>query len=66
MTNWLVGGFVRTERAVGANTTAWAQGQAEFLGAVVTAGQHPHLAATVQDLTPPTAPTTSSTASYPA
>jgi AcrR family transcriptional regulator len=52
MINGLVGGFVRTERAVGTNTTAWAQGQAEFLGAVVTAGQHPHLAATVQDLTP--------------
>lgn len=52
MINGLVGEFVRTERAVGMNTTAWAQGQADFLGAVVTAGQHPHLAATVQDLTP--------------
>jgi AcrR family transcriptional regulator len=52
MINGLVGEFVRTERAVAMNTTAWAQGQADFLGAVVTAGQHPHLAATVQDLTP--------------
>ena len=52
MINGLVGEFVRTERSVGMNTTAWAQGQADFLGAVVTAGQHPHLAATVQDLTP--------------
>jgi AcrR family transcriptional regulator len=52
MINGLVGLFVRTELAVGANTTAWAQGQAEFLGAVVVAGEHPHLAAAVQDLTP--------------
>lgn len=52
MINGLVGLFVRTELAVGANTTAWAQGQAEFLGAVLVAGEHPHLAATVQDLAP--------------
>ena len=52
MINGLVGGFVRTELAVGTNTSAWALGQAEFLGAVVRAGQHPHLAATMQDLTP--------------
>jgi len=48
MINGLVGLFVRTELAVGENTTAWAQGQAEFLGAVILAG----VAATVQDLTP--------------
>jgi len=30
----------------------WAQGQAEFLGAVIVAGEHPHLAATVQNPTP--------------
>jgi AcrR family transcriptional regulator len=53
--NGLVSGFVRTEIAVGTNTSAWAQGQAEFLGAVVEAGQHPHLAATMADLTPPPA-----------
>lgn len=52
MINGLVGLFVRTELAVGVNTTAWAEGQAQFLGAVVAAGQHPHLAATVQNLTP--------------
>jgi AcrR family transcriptional regulator len=52
MINGLVGLFVRTELAVGENTTAWAQGQAEFLGAVIVAGEHPHLAATVQALTP--------------
>ena len=52
MINSLVGGFVRTELAVGTSTSAWAQGQADFLGAVVRAGQHPHLAATMQDLTP--------------
>jgi AcrR family transcriptional regulator len=52
MISGLVGLFVRTELAVGENTTAWAQGQAEFLGAVVRAGHHPHLAATMADLTP--------------
>ncbi|HYO19126.1 MAG TPA: TetR/AcrR family transcriptional regulator C-terminal domain-containing protein, partial [Dermatophilaceae bacterium] len=52
MVNGLVGLFVRTELAVGADTTAWAQGQAEFLGAVLVAGEHPHLAATVRDLAP--------------
>jgi hypothetical protein len=52
MINGLIGAFVRTELAVGANTSAWADGQAQFLRAVLTAGQHPHLAATLQDLTP--------------
>lgn len=52
MVDGLFGLFVRTELAVGADTTAWAQGQAEFLATVVAAGRHPHLAAIVRDVTP--------------
>jgi AcrR family transcriptional regulator len=45
MLNAIVALVVRTELAVGGSTAAWSAVQAEFLGAVVTAGHHPHLAA---------------------
>jgi AcrR family transcriptional regulator len=45
MLNGVVALAVRTELAVGDSTAAWSAAQAEFLGAVVTAGRHPHLAA---------------------
>jgi hypothetical protein len=44
---------VRTELAVG-GTEAWTAGQAEFLGAVLAAGRHPHLAAALASGTAPT------------
>jgi AcrR family transcriptional regulator len=43
--NGFVALLVRTELGVGGSTAAWQQAQAEFLTAVVTAGEHPHLAA---------------------
>jgi AcrR family transcriptional regulator len=48
MLNGVVALAVRTELAVG-STTAWSAAQAEFLGAVVAAGRHPHLASALAD-----------------
>jgi hypothetical protein len=49
MLNAIVALVVRTELAVGGSTTAWSAAQAEFLGSVVTAGHHPHLAAALAE-----------------
>jgi AcrR family transcriptional regulator len=49
MLNAIVALVVRTELAVGGSTAAWSADQAEFLGAVVTAGHHPHLAAALAE-----------------
>lgn len=49
MLNAIVALVVRTELAVDSSTTAWSAAQAEFLGAVVTAGHHPHLAAALAE-----------------
>lgn len=49
MLNGLVALAVRTELAVDGSTAAWSARQAEFLGAVVAAGHHPHLAAALAD-----------------
>jgi AcrR family transcriptional regulator len=52
MLNGVVALAVRTELAVGGSTAAWSAAQAEFLGAVVTAGHHPHLAAALAGAAP--------------
>jgi AcrR family transcriptional regulator len=54
MLNGIVALAVRTERSVGDSTAAWSAAQAEFLGAVVTAGRHPHLAAALAEAPPAT------------
>ena len=45
MLNGIVALAVRTELTVGDSTAAWGAAQAEFLGSIITAGHHPHLAA---------------------
>ncbi|TQM46162.1 TetR/AcrR family transcriptional regulator [Pseudonocardia cypriaca] len=52
MLNGIVALAVRTELAVGGTTASWSAAQAEFLGAVVSAGGHPHLAAALADARP--------------
>jgi AcrR family transcriptional regulator len=52
MLNGIVALAVRTELAVGDTTASWSAAQAEFLGAVVSAGGHPHLAAALADAPP--------------
>jgi AcrR family transcriptional regulator len=52
MLNGIVALAVRTELAVGDTTASWSATQAEFLGAVVSAGGHPHLAAALADAPP--------------
>ena len=54
MLNGIVALAVRTELAVGDSTATWSGAQAEFLGAVVTAGRHPHLAAALAEAGPVT------------
>jgi hypothetical protein len=54
MLNGIVALAVRTELAVGDTTASWSAAQAEFLGAVVTAGRHPHLAAALAEAGPVT------------
>jgi AcrR family transcriptional regulator len=49
MLHGIVALAVRTELAVGGSTAAWSAAQAEFLGAVVAAGRHPHLAAALAE-----------------
>lgn len=49
MLNGIVALAARTELTVGDTTAAWSSAQAEFLGAVVAAGSHPHLAAALAD-----------------
>jgi AcrR family transcriptional regulator len=49
MLNAIVALVVRTELAVGGSTATWSAAQAEFLGAVVSAGRHPHLAAALSE-----------------
>jgi AcrR family transcriptional regulator len=52
MLNGIVALAVRTELSVGDSTASWSAAQAEFLGAVVSAGGHPHLAAALADAPP--------------
>ena len=52
MLNGIVALAVRTELTVGDSTASWSAAQAEFLGAVVAAGGHPHLAAALADAPP--------------
>jgi AcrR family transcriptional regulator len=52
MLNGIVALAVRTELTVGDSTASWSGAQAEFLGAVVAAGGHPHLAAALTDAPP--------------
>jgi AcrR family transcriptional regulator len=52
MLNGIVALAVRTELSVGDSTASWSAAQAEFLGAVVAAGDHPHLAAALADAPP--------------
>jgi hypothetical protein len=52
MLNGIVALAVRTELTVGGSTASWGAAQAEFLGAVVAAGVHPHLAAALADAPP--------------
>jgi AcrR family transcriptional regulator len=52
MLNGIVALAVRTELMVGDSTTAWSAAQAEFLGSVVSAGGHPHLAAALAATSP--------------
>jgi AcrR family transcriptional regulator len=52
MLNGIVALAVRTELTVGDSTASWSSAQAEFLGAVVAAGGHPHLAAALADAPP--------------
>jgi AcrR family transcriptional regulator len=52
MLNGIVALAVRTELAVGDTTASWSAAQAEFLGAVVSAGGHPNLAAALADAPP--------------
>jgi AcrR family transcriptional regulator len=52
MLNGIVALAVRTELTVGDTTASWSAAQAEFLGAVVAAGGHPHLAAALADAPP--------------
>src|SRR5918998_2926800 len=54
MLNGIVALAVRTELAVGDTTASWSAAQAEFLGAVVSAGGHPHLAAALAEAGPGT------------
>jgi AcrR family transcriptional regulator len=49
MLNGIVALVVRTELAIGGSTAAWSAAQAEFLGVVVAAGHHPHLAAALSE-----------------
>jgi AcrR family transcriptional regulator len=49
MLNGIVALTVRTELTVDDSTAAWSAAQAEFLGAVVAAGDHPHLAAALAE-----------------
>jgi AcrR family transcriptional regulator len=51
MLNGIVALAVRTELTVGASA-AWSAAQADFLGAVVAAGDHPHLAAALAETSP--------------
>jgi AcrR family transcriptional regulator len=52
MLNGIVALAVRTELSVGDSTAAWSAAQAEFLGSVVAAGDHPHLAAALAEASP--------------
>ena len=55
MLNGIVALAVRTELTSGGSAAAWSAAQAEFIGAVVSAGGHPHLAAALAEA--PTATT---------
>jgi AcrR family transcriptional regulator len=49
MLNGIVALAVRTELSSGGSAAAWSAAQAEFIGAVVSAGGHPHLAAALAE-----------------
>jgi AcrR family transcriptional regulator len=53
LVNGIVALVVRNAVAAGESTEAWQKAQAEFLTAVVTAGEHPNLSAALSEPPPP-------------